>query len=345
MRNLFKESFKAIHDIWTKKKEKNPVENAPTLVVQEAPIINRVLYNSVKETCTVITPDGDTFVFQTVTPENLIKYKTLPIKELFAYVKEEQRKFNVAKINANLDIVEDDYDLEDIKEMTDSLIKTIFENHEVFIVKEDQLYFKDIDMPIPFPLVPVLTNFESQHQKDSDNAVILNSYNVFIRFTLKLMANPVEANRNQLLEFIQRNNVQITYYGNIILYRRAIRIKDELEKLKAFVIESYLKVKKQKHNPKKYSIYTHIDTPEEYNLIQTHRIYLKKFQDENYVLVNDAPNGESLYDLYMQYEEEEIWFTSNYDKTVRFKLHGIYAIDEDKIEINPGLCHSGGLEK
>ena len=347
MRNLFKESYKALLDVWNSKKKENPTDASP-LIVEERPIINRIVYNSAKETCTVITPDGDTFVFQTVTPDNLIKYKTLPIEELLSYVQSEQEKFNASKINKVLEEAELEYTVESVKPIIDNTIESMFKDDSTFRVEEGKLYIRGINMPIPDPLVAVIMNFELQLRAATNVEIwdrIYTSFNVFLRFTLKLMANPIEANRNQLLEFVQRNNVQITYYGNLILYRRAYLVQDKLRDLKEFVREAYTKIKKQKKNPKKYTVYYHMDTPEKFQIIQSSHVYLKKFQDQNYILVNTLSKGETLSDLYDQYETEEVWFEPSHDRSMKFKLHDIYSIPEHKIELNPNLCHSGGLAK
>lgn len=351
MRNLFKASMDSIKALWGKIQKENDEVKVEVETVNTNPgnIQNKLVYNSSSNLLTVINSAGDSFVLENIEPTEVFFYKTLDTPGIIQCISKKKLAATLSKMDLELQENELEYDNPVVQSMIDNTLH-VFSNNNLFEVIGEELYFKGIySLAIPRELVVIFIYYENLLRNTEERSMceqIENVYNSYILFTLKLMCNPVKACRESLLQFVQRYDVRITHLGNIVLYRRAIELKDRDAKIDEFVRSAWTKIKTQKRNPKNYSVYYELGANSVYKCIESFKVSSNVFQSKNYVLINNITDGESLDTLYQGLTNpDERWFTSSHDKNVRFKIGGIYRIAENKIELNPKICHSGGLAK
>ena len=146
-------------------------------------------------------------------------------------------------------------------------------------------------------------------------------------FTFWLLLNPIESSRNDCLDFVKKNDIQLTTNGLLVCYRKVVSSGSKNKELIKFISESYFKIKKWKKSPKQYEV----------------------FDDNGFVITqgdkrHDYNNHKgNLAELYQNLHTlKENTYTDNHTKTKIIKVGSIYKEDEDKIDLdNTRDCSSG----
>ena len=221
---------------------------------------------------------------------------------------------------------------------------SVLEGNEDFIVKGENVYLKGVSLAIP-PIV--LASFiELLEKMDSvwdaldqqegciscDIDELEDQYQALKAFWLKLCLNGRDQSREDLLAFCKENDVRITKNGNLILYRNIVSLKNTDKAYTEFVSQQYFKVKSYKKSPKNYWVW--IEDDGSYKLI-----------NQDWASDGIGSNKGNLYDLYQELSTHVgNKYTSQHNKgKYEINVGGIYKIDEGEINLNNGVCHSGGL--
>ena len=203
----------------------------------------------------------------------------------------------------------------------------IFENSSDFEVVNEKVYFKGI-RSIEIPSLIVANFIELIQESPSEPT---EEYEALKMFTLKLLCNPIEQSRDQLLNFVRKNDVKITSTGNLVLYRRANKATDEKTDFVEFVSSQYLKVKGWKKSPKNYWVWGNDDGS--FSLV-----------DYNAKNTGIESNQGNLYDLYNNLPKlDENLFVAQHKGAMKFKIGDVYKIEEETVDLNSDVCHAGGL--
>lgn len=206
---------------------------------------------------------------------------------------------------------------------------SIFNNHPDFKRVENSVYMNNVDLEIPAVVVSSFIEVLEKMQV-SKTKELEDTYTALKFFWLKLALNPIEQSRKDLLNFVKRNDVKITKNGNLVLYRRVVSIAKENTGLVKFVSTNYYKVKsKWKKSPKDFFVYE--KAKGEYVMLREKSKKLKLLGTLNDLYTNPQTNSENLYTS---------WYNRN-KHTIR--VGQIYQITEKEIDLNNGVCASGGL--
>ena len=151
---------------------------------------------------------------------------------------------------------------------------------------------------------------------------------------LALLLNPLKESREQLLNFVKKNDVKITSYGNLVLYRACWEAKNESDALVKFVAKEYLKIKAWKKSPKSYFVASRLN---DYKLLKEEEIP----KDDNPYWTNHG-NLAELYSKLPEMQSEGKQYYSDHGKK-KIVIGDIYKIDDSEVNLDSGVCHSGGL--
>lgn len=237
-----------------------------------------------------------------------------------------------------------DYDIdkeeEDIKTQIAPIVSILSEIDNFEVVGED-VFLKGVkSIAIPSSIVAEFIRIVSEIQNLQDNSSELidyeqldkvkEEYNSLLMFTYKILLNPLKESREQLLNFVKKNDAKITSFGNLVLYRACWEAKSESDALVKFVAKEYLKIKSWKKSAKNFWVWY----DGEYSLTK-----------ENYQNDGIGENKGNLAELYaklpeMQSEGKQYYSDHGKKKIV---IGDIYKIDDSEVNLDSGVCHSGGL--
>lgn len=217
----------------------------------------------------------------------------------------------------------------------------IFKGHVDFEIKDEEVYLKGVNLALPpvvcASFIELLEKLGNQWEildegcESCESEDLEEKYEALKMFWLKLCLNGREESREDLLAFCLENDVRITQNGNLILYRNIVSLGHNKAHTE-FVSQQYFKVKGQKKSPKNYWVWQEND-----------RSFKLTTQD----LTSDGIgiNMGNLYNLYQDLSNHpENKFTSwNSKGKYEIKIGTIYKIEEDEIDLDNGVCHSGGL--
>jgi hypothetical protein len=218
----------------------------------------------------------------------------------------------------------------------------IFEGNPDFVVKEEEVFLKNVEsFPIP-PLVvasfiEVLEKLDCLQYGEIEEGMELAEYFDSLRmFTLKLALNPIASSRSDLIRFVRNNDIKLTLNGNLILYRKAVLVKKE-NKLVDFVSKEYFKVKKNKKSPKNYEVYENFDKAGNFRLFKLGH-FMSHAEEETWTCVG------TLEELYLDLpNREDNLLTDGHTRTKEIRVGEVYREDEDKIDVNSRNTCSAGL--
>ena len=138
-----------------------------------------------------------------------------------------------------------DYDIdkeeENIKTQIAPIVSILSEIDDFEVVGED-VFLKGVkSIAIPSSIVAefirIVSEMDKNREKDygleyiSKDADLGEEYNSLLMFTYKLLLNPLKESREQLLNFVKKNDVKITSYGNLVLYRACWEAENESDAL------------------------------------------------------------------------------------------------------------------
>lgn len=226
------------------------------------------------------------------------------------------------------------------RDLVSKNLDVIRKNSE-FDVQGSQVYLKGVNLALPASVIAsfieVLEKIESILLFSLDSVgttqklvELRGQFEALKMFWLKLALNTLPQSREDLLVFVNNNDVRITCNGNLVLYRRIVSKDGADQRLVTFISQQYYNVKKSGLDPKEFAISRDGD---DYKLVD-----LVKY---------DGEGEKPIVNLQVAYLElptyETNTFTAWHDKNVDIKIGGIYKIPEDKINLNNTICAAGGL--
>ncbi len=298
--------------------EKNKVEK----------IISKILYNTNTKNIDIILSNGN--VLSGIVEKDIYEEITncndeLMILDLISPTKEE--------------IKDSDFDLEVEKTITPLI--NILSSNSNFEIENNKVYLKGIkSIAIPSSIVGEFIRLHSEinyYKYQSLYSTPVKEYkeefDALLMFTFWLLLNPIESSRNDCLDFVKKNDIQLTSNGLLICYRKVVSKGSKNKELIKFISENYFKKKKQKKSTKNYSIYSRLG---EYILCKNNKLPKE-----------DNPYWENIGNLHELYQNlhtlKENTYTDNHTKTKTIKIGSIYKEDEDKIDLDNTVSCSSGL--
>ena len=231
------------------------------------------------------------------------------------------------------------------KEEKEIAIKGIefLRDHPEFIVQGDVAYLKGVKLELPAVVIATFAEIIANIDEATSSEAIQEwekRFNALKMFWLQLALSPLEQCREDLLTFVTENDIRITPNGNLVLYRRIVKVGDTNKALTTFVSQQYYKVKKNKKSPKNYQVFSVSNDAETFEYILGNSIADPKVQSWN----TQELKG-TLYDLYHSLgENEDNKFTSWHKRGKHtIKVGTVYKIADKDINLDNGLCAAGGL--
>ena len=232
-----------------------------------------------------------------------------------------------------------DFDI-DIERIITPLIN-ILSTNDNFEIEGDKVYLKGIkSIAIPSSIVAEFIRLQENLEAvktDNTNLEKITLYeeefNALLMFTFWLLLNPIESSRNDCLDFVKKNDIQLTSNGLLVCYRKIVSKGSKNKELIKFISENYFKKKKQKKSTKNYFIYSRLG---DYMLCKNNKLP----KDNNPYWVNEG----NLHELYQNLRTlKENTYTDNHTKTKTIKIGSIYKEDEDRIDLDNTISCSSGL--
>ena len=289
-------------------------------------LISKVLYNINTKNIDVILSNGNVL-------SGVVE------KEIYDKIKDcnnELLIINLLSPPKKVEQLEIDFEKE-VQEIIAPIVN-ILSTNDNFEIEGDKVYLKGIkSIAIPNSIVAEFIRLQSEINEYSNwqnNAEadlyeqFEQEFNALLMFTFWLLLNPIESSRNDCLDFIKKNDIQLTSNGLLICYRKIVSKGSKNKELIKFISESYFKIKKWKKSPKQYEV----------------------FDDNGFVIVqgdkrHDYNNHKgNLAELYQNLHTlKENTYTDNHTKTKTIKIGSIYKEDEDKIDLDNTVPCSSGL--
>jgi hypothetical protein len=309
--------------------QKLPVLQKGTDLVEEIEkikvekIISKILYNTNTKNIDIILSNGN--VLSGIVEKDIYEKirncnDELMILNLISPTKEE--------------IKDSDFDLE-VEKIITPLINILSSNSN-FEIEGDKVYLKGIkSIAIPSSIVGEFIRLHSEinyYKYQSLYSTPVKTYkeefDALLMFTFWLLLNPIESSRNDCLDFVKKNDIQLTTNGLLVCYRKVVSSGSKNKELIKFISESYFKIKKWKKSPKQYEV----------------------FDDNGFVITqgdkrHDYNNHKgNLAELYQNLHTlKENTYTDNHTRTKTIKIGSIYKEDEDKIDLDNTVSCSSGL--
>ena len=193
---------------------------------------------------------------------------------------------------------------EQVKE-TVSVILT----HPDFYEMDGKLYHSKVKLSIPMVLaVKMKENFDNPEE-----------LNKLINFWCWVSLNPDAESRENIYQWVKKQNIPILPSGLILTFRRVVKVNGVDYALTEYVNETYLKLRKSKKSTT-VNVYKN---EEGYNL-----------KEGDFVGV--------LKDLFNA-PQEEVYYTSNHDKTVKYYIGQEVRMAREKVNPNKSNSCSTGL--
>lgn len=298
--------------------EKNKVEK----------IISKILYNTNTKNIDIILSNGN--VLSGIVEKDIYEEITncndeLMILDLISPTKEE--------------IKGSDFDLEVEKTITPLI--NILSSNSNFEIENNKVYLKGIkSIAIPSSIVGEFIRLHSEinyYKYQSLYSTPVKTYkeefDALLMFTFWLLLNPIESSRNDCLDFVKKNDIQLTSNGLLVCFRKVVSSGSKNKELIKFISENYFKKKKQKKSTKNYSIYSRLG-----DLVICKN---NKLPEENNPYWENIGN---LHELYQNLHTlKENTYTDNHTRTKTIKIGSIYKEDEDKIDLDNTIECSSGL--
>lgn len=303
--------------------------------IAEEKLIQKCIYNVGTKNIDVVFTDGD--VISGVVEQ---------------YIYEQIRNASSKEEILNLLIPKNskgsDYDIdkeeEDIKTQIAPIVSILSEMDNFEVVGEN-VFLKGVkSIAIPSSIVAEFIRIVSEMDKNREKEYGLEyiskdvdlgeEYNSLLMFTYKLLLNPLKESREQLLNFVKKNDVKITSYGNLVLYRACWEAENESDALVKFVAKEYLKIKAWKKSPKSYFVASRLN---DYKLFKEGEIS----KDDNPYWTNHG-NLAELYSKLPEMQSKGKQYYSDHGKK-KIVIGDIYKIDDKDVNLDANVCAAGGL--
>jgi len=300
-------------------------------------LIKKCIYNVGTKNIDVVFTDGD--VISAVVESNI-----------YEQIRNTSSKEDVLRLLTPNNVKGSDYDIDKnddegfIKEQITSIVDILSDVQDFKVVNTD-VFLKDVNsISIPSSIVAEFIRLVTEIQDLQDNSSELidyeqldklkEEYNSLLMFTYKLLLNPLKESREQLLNFIKKNDIKITSYGNLVLYRACWESKTEDTELIRFVAKEYLKIKAWKKSPKNYTVASRLGN---YKLLLNNEIP----KDDNPYWKNQG-NLAELYSKLPEMQSKGKQYYSDHGKK-KIVIGDIYKIDDKDVNLDANVCAAGGL--
>ena len=301
-----------------------------------ASLIKKCIYNVGTKNIDVVFTDGD--VISAVVESNI-----------YEQIRNTSSKEDVLRLLTPNNVKGSDYDIDKndekfIKEQITSIVDILSDVQDFKVVNTD-VFLKDVNsISIPSSIVAefirIVSLMDENRQREygleyiSKDADLSEEYNSLLMFTYKLLLNPLKESREQLLNFIKKNDIKITSYGNLVLYRACWESKNEDTELIRFVAKEYLKIKAWKKSPKNYTVASRLGN---YKLLLNNEIP----KDDNPYWENQG-NLAELYSKLPEMQSKGKQYYSDHGKK-KIVIGDIYKIDDKDVNLDANVCAAGGL--
>ena len=298
-------------------------------------LIQKCIYNVGTKNIDVVFTDGD--VISGVVEQYI-----------YEQIRNATSKEEVLNLLIPKNIKGSDYDIDkeedDIKTQIAPIVSILSEIDDFEVVGED-VFLKGVkSIAIPSSIVAEFIRIVSEIQNLQDNSSELidyeqldkvkEEYNSLLMFTYKILLNPLKESREQLLNFVKKNDAKITSFGNLVLYRACWEAKSESDALVKFVAKEYLKIKSWKKSPKSYFVASRLN---DYKLFKEGEIS----KDDNPYWTNHG-NLAELYSKLPEMQSEGKQYYSDHGKK-KIVIGDIYKIDDKDVNLDANVCAAGGL--
>ena len=299
-------------------------------------LIKKCIYNVGTKNIDVVFTDGD--VISAVVESNI-----------YEQIRNTSSKEDVLRLLTPNNVKGSDYDIDKndekfIKEQITPIVDILSDVQDFKVVNTD-VFLKDVNsIPIPSSIVAefirIVSLMDENRQREygleyiSKDADLSEEYNSLLMFTYKLLLNPLKESREQLLNFIKKNDIKITSYGNLVLYRACWESKNEDTELIRFVAKEYLKIKAWKKSPKNYTVASRLGN---YKLLLNNEIP----KDDNPYWENQG-NLAELYSKLPEMQSKGKQYYSDHGKK-KIVIGDIYKIDDKDVNLDANVCAAGGL--
>ena len=320
--------------------QKNQIQSAVKKSEVLAPppmvkLIQKCIYNVGTKNIDVVFTDGDVI-------SGVVEQDT------YEQIRNATSKEEVLNLLIPKNIKGSDHDLdkeeENIKTQIAPIVSILSEIDDFEVVGED-VFLKGVkSIAIPSSIVAEFIRLLTEIQDLQDNSSELidyeqldklkEEYNSLLMFTYKLLLNPLKESREQLLNFIKKNDIKITSYGNLVLYRACWESKTEDTELIRFVAKEYLKIKAWKKSPKNYTVASRLGN---YKLLLNNEIP----KDDNPYWENQG-NLAELYSKLPEMQSKGKQYYSDHGKK-KIVIGDIYKIDDKDVNLDANVCAAGGL--
>lgn len=299
-------------------------------------LIKKCIYNVGTKNIDIVFTDGD--IISGVVESNI-----------YEQIRNTSSKEDVLQLLTPNNVKGSDYDIDKndekfIKEQITPIVDILSDVQDFKVVNTD-VFLKDVNsISIPSSIVAEFIRLVTEIQDLQDNSSELidyeqldklkEEYNSLLMFTYKLLLNPLKESREQLLNFIKKNDIKITSYGNLVLYRACWESKTEDTELIRFVAKEYLKIKAWKKSPKNYTVASRLGN---YKLLLNNEIP----KDDNPYWENQG-NLAELYSKLPEMQSKGKQYYSDHGKK-KIVIGDIYKIDDKDVNLDANVCAAGGL--
>lgn len=312
-RNFFTpEKVKELEERLKKVEEK---ENTPVEVVVQEPIVEKLIKKSFYNVGT----GGLTLVLST--GEDLSGTVSEEVYERIKLCTDRDGIMNLLRPQTVKP--KEPEEVEEEKEEIVSNLLDILKDNDDFEIVNNELYLKGVKgIKIPTDIVAEFIRLTENQDKEQYEALLV--------FTAKLLLNPLESSRNQILTFIKKNDVRITKNGNLVLYRRCWKDK-ESGVFTDFISKKHTKVKLWKKSPKNYYVGKNKET---YQIFNTSKGVIPGWEN--------LGNLDDLYKKLPELQKEKRVYYSDHGG-LKMVLGSVYKIEEKNVNLNADVCAAGGL--
>lgn len=293
-------------------------------------LIKKCIYNVSTKNIDIVFTDGD--VISAVVESNI-----------YEQIRNTSSKEDVLQLLTPNNVKGSDYDIDKndekfIKEQITPIVDILSDVQDFKVVNTD-VFLKGVNsISIPSSIVAEFIRLVSEIQDLQDNSSELiayeqldklkEEYDSLLMFTYKLLLNPLKDSREQLLNFIKKNDIKITSYGNLVLYRACWESKTEDTELVRFVAKEYLKIKAWKKSPKNYEV---VEDEKGLRCVSFGEVH------ESY-----KGNLAELYSKLPEMQSKGKQYYSDHGKK-KIVIGDIYKIDDKDVNLDANVCAAGGL--
>lgn len=276
------------------------------------------------DTVTVVMHDGETFTKEDADADFYYSVKDCTdeeqIYDMFYYSKASEKK----EVPTTLETEEE---RRIVKENI-----AVLKVHDAFVVDQDRIYLKGVGLEMPAVVAATFIEIVEKLMLTKDvkeNIELGKRFEALKMFWYWTALNPIESSRRDLLMFVKNNDIRITKNGLLEMYRRVVSKGVKNKELVNFVSNAFYRVSRWGYNTSDYRI---VEIEGNYLLENIHDF---------------PPKGEVIGSLDTLYNNLPTMnsnsFTDAHTRTMDIKVGEVYAIEEDKIDLDNLQSCSAGL--